>query len=110
MPYLCFNYVGIIRQMSKVLYKLTFFCKTKPISPSAQMTLTLSKERIYGNFRLCARVKNKPNSNPIKANFMPNKAKTKPIQTQFKVNFWEFSQKSGTFWPVCLLKVLEQKL
>jgi hypothetical protein len=50
--------------------------QNKPNSPNVQMNVTNLITMNYTIFVSLMKVKNKPNSNPIKA-------KTKPIQTQF---------------------------
>ena len=111
------SYTRFVRQVSNVFDKSTFFCKTKPNSPSVQMNLKSAKTRDYINFWLCVRHKNKAKTKPIQSQTKPicemtkmnvnsiktddygknpafaknrNKAKTKPKQTQFKANFSYF--------------------
>jgi hypothetical protein len=58
------------------------FCRNKPNSPIVQMHVTNLTTMNYTIFTSLTKVKNKPNSNPIKPITNPIKAKTKPIQTQ----------------------------
>jgi hypothetical protein len=66
------------------------FCRNKPNSPIVQMNVTILITMNYTFFISLTKVKNKPNSNPIKANSKPIKAKTKPIQSQFKPKQTQF--------------------
>ena len=53
--------------------------QNKPNFRNAKMNINIDKTSSYGEFAPLVGWKNKANSNPIKA-------KTKPIQTQFKAN------------------------
>jgi hypothetical protein len=53
--------------------------QNKPNLLNTQMNVSKVLTRFYENIGLCRSAENKPNSNPIKA-------KTNPIQTQFKPN------------------------
>ena len=69
----------------------TTFRINKPNSPIVQMNVTNLITMNYAIFTSLTKVKNKPNSNPINANYGQNKAnsnpikaKTNPKQTQFQ--------------------------
>ncbi len=55
--------------------QISSFMQNKPNSPNVQLNVTFFITMNYTIFTSLTKVKNKPNSNPIKA-------KTKPIQTQ----------------------------
>ncbi len=62
------------------------FMQNKPNSPNVQLNLTSFVAMNYAIFISLTKVKNKPNSNPIKA-------KTNPIQTQLKSKQSQFEPK-----------------
>ncbi len=99
------------------------FCRNKPNSPNVQMNLNNLTAMNYAILASLTKVKNKPNSNPIKANSNPiierlkmnanafsqknyenisrwRDRKTKPIQSQNKPNLLSFGLESA----VCSLK------
>jgi len=53
------------------------FCRNKPNSPNVQMNLNNLTAMNYAIFTSLTKVKNKPNSNPIKANSNPISKKGK---------------------------------
>jgi len=55
--------------LSRVLYKSTLFMQNKPNFQDAQMNVIIYYTKVYKNETAFRRVKNKPNSNPIKPNF-----------------------------------------
>jgi hypothetical protein len=72
----CFPVGGLTQStpVEKSLQIHPFLCKTNPIFPIFCLKTMISS-------------KNKPNSNPIKANFSPKIRVANPIQTQIKPNF-----------------------
>jgi hypothetical protein len=74
----------------KITKSYITFSENKPNSPIVQLSLTLFIAMMYAIFTSLTKVKNKPNSNPIKPNLSqfqcktnPIKANSKPKQTQF---------------------------
>ncbi len=58
--------------LSRVLYKSTLFMQNKPNLLDAQMNVNAFLQKDYENETTLRPQKNKPNSNPIKANFQKN--------------------------------------
>jgi hypothetical protein len=73
--YMKLELLKLNRQSSVVCYLTSVFCilssvlTNKPNSPNVQMNLTYLSAMNYTFFISLTKVKNKPNSNPIKANF-----------------------------------------
>ena len=74
--------------LSRTLYKSPLFMQNEPNFQKAKMNIRPFATKTYANIRLLGRRKNKPNSNPIKANLTQFQSKTNPIRTQTNPICW----------------------
>jgi hypothetical protein len=94
---------------------LSPFLTNKPNSPIVQIYLTYLSAMNYVVYAGLMKVKNKPNSNPFKANFGPKIRVANPIQTQFKANLHRFSlpgklREITESWDICPFHTDVQKV